>query len=180
MSLAKNERGPERASVHKTFQRNERAIQKALNSYISDREFGVCVRDVCRDTGLSSPTFYAHNANIKSAYQNYERGLIKEFIALISERPVRSLILALLLSFAYCHRDYFRATSRNSDFCTLGRILDRVRFSLVGTQISDQSFLLYRNEIASVIMIWAKIDHFRKNKLDFYLRKISRIRVQEW
>jgi len=180
MSTVEIGRDSGRISVHKTFQRNERAIQKALNSYIANRTLGVGVRDICRDTGLSSPTFYAHNANINSAYRSYENSLIEEFIVSVSKRPIRSLIFALLLSFAYRHRDYFRATSCNTDFCTLGRILDRVRFPLVGTKISDQSFVLYRNEIASIIMIWANFDHFRKNKLDFYLQKISRIRVQEW
>lgn len=180
MSLSKIDQSPRRSSVHKTFLRNERAIQKALNFYISERSRGVCVRDICRDTGISSPTFYAHSSDINSAYQTYERSLVEDFIGSFSGRPVRNLIFTLLLSFAYRHRDYFRATSRSADFYILSRILDRIRLFLVGGKISDQSFTVYRNEIATLIMIWANLDHFKKAKLDFYLRKMTQIRVREW
>lgn len=180
MPVSKIDQSPRRSSVHKTFLRNEHAIQKALNFYISERSRGVSVRDICRDTGISSPTFYAHSPNINSAYQTYECSLVEDFIGSFSGRPVRSLVFTLLLSFAYRHRDYFRATSRNADFYILSQILDRARLFLVGGKISDQSFTIYRNEIASIIMIWANLDHFKKTKVDFYLQKITQLRIREW
>lgn len=168
------------ASANKTFLKNELAIHKTLNNYISERSFGANVRDICRDSGISRPTFYAHSANINAAYANYEQSLVRQFISSLPGRPIRKIIFTLLLSFTYHERAYFRATSRNTDFCTLGRILDRVRLLLVGTQISDQAFIIYRNEIASLIMIWANFDHFRKARIDFYLDKIMRVKPREW
>ena len=180
MSLRVTSRSRHEVSTHKTFQKNEQAIHKALNCYISERSFGANVRDICRDSGISSPTFYAHSANVNSAYADYEQSIVRKFVSSLPGRPIRKLIFTLLLSFAYHERAYFRATSRNMDFYTLGRILDRVRLLLVGTQISDQSFTVYRNEIASLIMIWANFDHFKKAKIDFYLDKITKLRPKEW
>lgn len=171
---------PRRVSTHKTFQRNERAIHKAINTYILKRSIGVCVRDVCRDAGVSFPTFYVHSASINEAYRDYEQSLVEDFVVYSSEYSMRNLIFTMLLSFIHRHRDYFRAALWNTDLYILGKILDRERYLLVGAKISDQAFLIYRNEIASIVMVWANFDHFRKSKLDFYLQKILKVRIREW
>lgn len=164
-------------SDHKTFQRNEHAIYKALNPYISKRSLSVCVRDICRDAEISVPTFYAHSANVDEAYRRYEKWLVNDFIKSVPETPSRISIFTILLGFIYRHRDYFRVALRNADFYILCIMLDRLRYLLVGANISNQAYLIYRNRIISVIMLWANLDIFNREKIDFYLHEIVKLRI---
>lgn len=173
-------RAERRHTTHKMFLRKERAIQKALNMHIDDRSRGIYVRDICRDAGISSPTFYAHNENIDAAYRHYEENIIQEFIDSIQEDTSRSAIMAHLATTIYKNRDYFRKTLKNSEYYTAGKMIDHAKVLLVGPRISDSSYLLYRNEIISLLAIWATQDHFRKSEIDNYLHRIMRVRVKEW
>ncbi len=165
---------------HRTFQKNERLIQKELQRAIKTRTINLTARAVYESAGITSPTFYSHCRNSNDARKRYEQSLEENFYLLIPTSAKKDLIYNILGPYILRHQQYFRSAFGGSDHHVLSRVLIHYRPILTGKSTSNPAFVHYTSTIVAIVFCWGKYDHFSKTSMPDYIAKMIRTRPTEF
>lgn len=165
---------------HKLYQQNSQLIYSALCDGISQRNCHIKVTDICRNAGISSPTFYLHFRDSNDAMRSYEESLEQSFHRLVPARAKRDYVLALLLDFVAMNQQYFLAAQQGKSHYLLSRLIVHYRAALVGEQVSDRAFSTYVYVLQIVIACWMEYDGSTPESTKACLNRMKAIRVMDW
>ena len=165
----------------KIYLRTENSIRRAICVGLSRRYLGLQARTVFRTARITAPAFYSHAENVNSALINYETSLERELVEALPKSPKREMAWTILLHFISRNRDYFRATFKTHNLYLISRLINHMRYILVGTgDVSDKSYAIYTANAIGVIQCWANYDHFDKDLIDYYVKKLMQIRFMRF
>lgn len=165
---------------HKTYRRNENAINRALCSQISQRRIDIKAKELYEAAGVTSPTFYLHYHNPRDALANYEQKIAQDFQArasLISNKQTFYIILTQLISNNY---SYFTAVARGNDHHPLKQVLSSYRDVLGGRGISDHNFEAYIGVSIFLINYWITQGNTKASLTDFCAERLASVRPIRW
>lgn len=162
----------------RNYQASESYIRRVLDRALSKRRISLRGRELCREAGISSPTFYLHSRGCDDALRAYEKSLIAEFHNNIRGKPAqKEVIFLVLLEFIAQNHHYFAATLVQHNNWLIYKIITSVRANLINNSIPDKSFDLYVDSLTSLIFCWGKYENFNTDKIPFYTQKLMQTRV---
>ncbi len=166
---------------NKTYQSSEVAIQRALLLGIRNRNVNFSIGELCLKANITRPTFYAHHSSANDAMYSYEAEVLTDFEMRLPNKPLRREVLfTILLGSITHHRNYFSATLEGGNSYTLIKMLDLLKPYLVPPEASRCTYLAYRGNLKTIIQIWGTVDHFQKNRIPFYAKRLARTRIIRW
>jgi len=165
---------------HRTYRRNENAINRALCAQISQRRIDIKARELYEAAGVTSPTFYLHYHSPHDALTSYERKLSRDFQAKSSFISNKQTFYIVLTQFISRNHNYFTAVAQGSDHHLLKQVLSSYRETLVGHDISDHNFEAYIGVSIFLINYWITRRDTRPVSTDIYAERLARIRPIRW
>lgn len=165
---------------HRTYCRNEKSINKALCHKISDRRIDIKARELYREAGITSPTFYLHYHNPEDALLSYEAKLQRELYARMHSAPSKKEFYSVLARFIRQNQDYFSAVAKGEDYHFLKQVLSSHREALVGDNTSDHNFEAYIGVSISIINYWMTQDQANLPSVDLYAERLTKVRPIRW
>lgn len=142
------------------------------------------VRLVSARARVNPSTFYNHYTDMDEAvsYSNYrmyqDLNLLKSEIGTGRDLEV---VYMKILFFVYKNRRYYDMVTRHQNIQPLTQIIDIFRPLICEKwqryKDSDikRIFLIYQSEFAGVIMYWAQSEQFKKSRIHFYAKELTRL-----
>lgn len=165
---------------HKLYQQNSQLIYAALCDGLSKRDCHIKVTDLCREAGISSPTFYLHFRDSNDAMRSYEESLAQAFYQLVPVQARRDYVLTLLLDFIVINQQYFSAAQQGKSHYLLSRLIVHYRTVLVGERVSDRIFSNYAYALQIAIACWLRYDGVTPESTQACLKRMKAIQVIDW
>lgn len=169
---------------HKTYCYNEHSLNRVLCQKLSERSISIKARDIYKDAGVTSPTFYYHYHNSNDARINYEHKLEQSFKhrmpTTTKDTYARSVFFLILTSFVKSNQIYFRAVAEGDDHHFLKQLLHSYRTILASSTISDHNYATYVAAIIAIINYWLLQDSNAPSATATYAERLSNVRVVRW
>lgn len=152
--------------------RNEEAVYRALNEFISTRRIDVRPNEICNAANVSRPTFYSYYSSCSDALKKYEAKLQSEFTSFIADHIKTESAFTLLLIFIYRRQNYFNACFSSQNVCLLTRF---IRQTIAVTDVIHRDRIAHFTNVAAIegiIYCWYE-DGFNQASIKTYTNLIN-------
>lgn len=179
LQLPKLSRGVKN-NKHKTYQKNERSIQRTLHKAIETRTISVRVKDVCEAAQISSPTFYLHYRSIDAALFEYENKLERKYLEVLPKDLNRELRFTLLLNSMRKYHRYFAACIEGRNFYLMVKLVQLTRPNLAQTKINQKAYIIYMATIIGILVCFGRLEKFDDKIILEYAKRLASLRIMDY
>lgn len=165
---------------HRIFLRNEKIIQRNIAKIIAERRISVRVRDICRSSDISAPTFYLHYRNCNDALHKQEVKIKRLFREVLPEKCSREGAFTILMVFMCQHQVYFKATLKSYNLYLLTELIEIMKPYILPSDVNPKTYALYTGSLKGMFVYWYQHDRLAKDKIPYYVEQLMAMRLTYW